>query len=164
MKNFVLIIICLTTLSACNRTVSTKVIYPLSQVTIDEINADSTINVWGRVTDAETGEALPFANLTIHKDSKLITGVQTDFDGIYKVRNLDAGTYDFEVTYSGYNSERITGVIIYSEHRNKLDFPLGIDLNQQCVIEWRYKIPLIKQDETTSGQTFTADFIKRMAW
>lgn len=164
MKNFVLIFICLATLSACNRSIPTKGINPLSQITIDEINADYTINVWGRITDAQTGEALPFANLTIHKDSKLITGVQTDFDGIYKVRNLDAGTYDFEVTYSGYNSERITGVIIYSEHRNKLDFALSTGTFLGCGPLIIHKIPLIKQDETTSGQTFDSDFIKRMAW
>ena len=51
---------------------------------------------------------------------------------------------------------------MYGGQANKLDIQLGqgIDLEEVVVID--YKVPLIKQDETTSGQTLTSEQLKRL--
>jgi len=54
----------------------------------------------GTVKDASTGEALIGASVTI---PALQTGAMAGSDGSYKIENLPSGTYEFSVTYIGYN-------------------------------------------------------------
>lgn len=116
----------------------------------------------GKVTDAETGEALPFANVVLYKDSNLVTGAQTDFDGFYNLSSLDPGTYNVEATYSGYSTSRIEGVVVFGGQANNLDFPLSSGVTLDVAIVTAYKVPLIKQDETSSGGTLTSDQLKKL--
>lgn len=90
---------------------------------VGQIFAQTSLN--GKVTDAETGEALPFANVVLYKDSNLVTGAQTDFDGFYNLASLDPGTYNVEATYSGYGKTRFIKVIVFGGQANNLDFELG---------------------------------------
>ncbi len=39
----------------------------------------------GKVTDAETGEAIPFANVILYQDGEKIGGTISDFDGNYRI-------------------------------------------------------------------------------
>ena len=65
----------------------------------------------GIVTDKKTGEPLPFVNVLILKDSVLVHGGTTDFDGVFTIKPLDtAGTYVIDVYYVGYNRYRREGV------------------------------------------------------
>lgn len=53
----------------------------------------------GTVTDKNTGEPIPSANLLI---AELSRGTATDLDGNYTISNLEAGMYTIRVTYIGY--------------------------------------------------------------
>jgi hypothetical protein len=62
----------------------------------------SVTKIKGRVTDAETGEPVPFANIYFHRD---ISGTITDFDGFYSIIT----SYDedsIEVSYVGYKTQK----------------------------------------------------------
>lgn len=109
----------------------------------------------GKVTDAETGEPILFGSVALFKNGSLETGVETDLDGFYNFANIDAGTYDVEVTYVGYAPQRVSDVVVYPGKANKLDIQLGQGINLEEVVVIEYKVPLLTQDCTTSGSTIS---------
>ncbi len=64
----------------------------------------------GTVTDAKTGEPIPFANVSVFQDGKQVHGGATDWDGIFIIKPLAAGKYDIEITAVGYYRYRREGV------------------------------------------------------
>lgn len=57
----------------------------------------------GTVIDAKTHEGLPFANVVLKKDGKVIKGSLTDFDGLYTIKPIPSGEYTIEVSTIGYH-------------------------------------------------------------
>ena len=70
----------------------------------------------GVITDAETGEQVPFATVVL-KDStdKVIKGVVSDFEGIYVIKSITPGVYNLEVRYVGYDNLKIEGIQIQAD-------------------------------------------------
>ena len=62
----------------------------------------SVTKIRGKVTDAETGEAIPFANVYFHRDQ---SGTITDFDGIYNI-STSYPEDSIEISYVGYKSQK----------------------------------------------------------
>ncbi|GJM31639.1 MAG: hypothetical protein DHS20C18_06400 [Saprospiraceae bacterium] len=117
----------------------------------------------GKVIDEETGEPIIFGNVAIYKGGNLITGTDTDFDGNYSFSNIDPGTYDVEVSYVGYQAQKVTEVKVLAGKSNKLDLKLGsAAIGLEEVLVTAYKVPLIEQDNTTSGKVITSDEIRNL--
>ncbi|HEX4875632.1 MAG TPA: carboxypeptidase-like regulatory domain-containing protein, partial [Chitinophagaceae bacterium] len=57
--------------------------------------------MFGKVTDAKTGEPLPGASVYIADDR---TGTYTDANGKYSIRNIPTGHHVVEVSYTGYST------------------------------------------------------------
>jgi outer membrane receptor protein involved in Fe transport len=126
-------------------------------------SAMAQTSLQGKVTDAETREPIIFGSIALYRGGVLMTGTETDFDGNYNFANIDPGTYDVEASYVGYAKQRTTGVLISAGRANKLDIVLsteGIALDVVVVTE--YKVPLIEQDNTTSGQVITSEQIRNL--
>ncbi len=123
-------------------------------------HAQTSLN--GKVIDGETNEPILFGSVVLYKNGSLITGTETDLDGFYNLANIDPGTYDVEASYVGYNTQRVTNVIVYGGQANNLDIKLGGGVDLQEVVVVQYKIPLIKQDCTTSGGTLTSEQLKKL--
>ena len=115
----------------------------------------------GTVTD-ENGEPLMFATIALKKNGALITGVQTDFDGKYSFNDIDAGTYDVEVSFVGYSTKTTSGVVVFAGKSITLNIEMtsGIELD---VIEVVYQVPLVEQDNTTQGTVVTSKEIDKLA-
>lgn len=117
----------------------------------------------GKVTAGDSGEDLISANIVLKKNGVFVAGVSTDFNGNYSV-NVDAGTYDVEVSYLGYPNNLIQGVVVKPGQANKLDVvmdePEGILIDEIVVKE--YKVPLIEVDNTTQGSTITSEEIRNL--
>jgi len=116
----------------------------------------------GKITDAKSGEPLPFVNVVIERGGQQVTGGASDFDGNYFIRPIDPGTYDVIVTYVGYQPMRQEGVVISSNKISFLDLKLtaGIELKEFEVVQ--YTVPLIDRDGGASGGTVTREDIARM--
>lgn len=58
------------------------------------------------LTDDKTKEPVPFANVTIHQDGKLVTGTHTDIDGKFALKpfTLRPGKYQIRISCVGYNT------------------------------------------------------------
>lgn len=118
----------------------------------------------GKVTDDANGEPLISATVQLKKGDALIKGAITDWDGNYSLSNIDPGTYDVEISYLGYATQRITDVKVIVGKANELDVKLseggGVDLTE--VVVKAYKNPLIEKDKTTQGVVITSDEIKNL--
>jgi len=117
----------------------------------------------GTITDSETGEPLPFASVVIENRGNQISAGSSDFDGKYSLRPIPPGTYDLLISYVGYTTQKITGVIISSDQLKKQDVKLqsGIQIGEVTVIS--YKEPLVEIDKGATGTKVGAEEIKSMA-
>ncbi len=116
----------------------------------------------GKISDASTGEALPFVNVVLERQGTQVTGGASDFDGEYFIKPIDPGVYDVVVTYVGYQPQRQEGVVVSSNKISFLDLKLnaGVELKEFEVIQ--YNVPLIDRDGGASGGTVTREDIAKM--
>lgn len=122
----------------------------------------SQTSLEGKVTDVTTGDPLIFANVVLFRNGNLITGTQTDLDGNYVFSSIDPGTYDVEASYTGFPTQRQTGVVALAGKSIRLDFKLDAGMVLNVVEIVAYKVPLIEQDNTTQGGIKTAEQIRNL--
>jgi len=109
----------------------------------------------GRVTDTETGEALPSANIVIEGTQ---LGAASDLDGEYFILNVPSGTYNVIASQVGFANEKITSVQVNSGQTVRLDFalkPSPIEM-EEVTVTWEK--PPVNLEETSAlsvvrGQT-----------
>ena len=112
----------------------------------------------GMITDAMSGEPVPFANIVIEKNGNQSAGAISDFDGNYTIKPVEPGTYTIKATFVGYGTVEVTGVIVSSNKITFQDVKLqqGVAIGEVIIIA--YKKPLLDQDNL-SGETKTAEEI-----
>lgn len=67
------------------------------------IKAQATIK--GRVQEQENQESVPFAVITLENSKgKVVMGTQTNFDGLYELKNAPLGSYVLKASFIGYKS------------------------------------------------------------
>ncbi len=120
----------------------------------------NTTILTGKITD-ENGEALIGASVKALKGTDFVKGVISDYNGEYRIV-LDPGTYNVEVSYTGYTTAQVTGVKVLSNQLNTLDFTLAAGTVLQEVAVTSYKVPLVEQDKTSGGQTLTTEQIRSL--
>ena len=117
----------------------------------------------GTVTDEKTGEELPFVNVIVKQNGKLVSGGTTDFDGVYIIKYLKEGTCDIEVATVGYQSYKRTGVKVLSTGFTVVDVqlhPTATNLEEVQIVE--DKVPMIEIGSPESGKRISSDDIQRM--
>jgi len=127
------------------------------------VQAVAQTSLAGKVSDEASGEPIIFGTVVLYLNGVLKSGTETDFDGNYSFSNIDPGTYDVEFSYTGYQTQRIAGVQVLAGKAVKLDAKLSqgvtLDIGVEVV---DYKVPLIQQDNTTSGAVLTSDQIRAL--
>ena len=132
----------------------------LSLYSLQSWGQAGTGSIQGKVLDAlKPKEGIPFANVVIEKDGVQKGGTTTDIDGKYKFGALAPGKYDLKVSYVGYNTEVVKGVVITADRSQFLDIKMssGVNLSEINVVD--YEVPLISKDETSTGGTVTREEI-----
>ena len=75
--------------------------------------AQNTGSITGKLTDKEyNNEPLPFANVLIKGTT---TGTTSDIDGLYKLEELEVGTYILFFSFVGYETQEIKAEVIASK-------------------------------------------------
>ena len=116
----------------------------------------------GTVTEASTGETIPLANISIKDGAgSYVTGGSTDFDGKYNINPISPGTYTVEVSFMGFATITLKGVLISPNSATLQDFKMqsSNQILDEVVIE--YEAPLI--DKTKASKVTTAEDIQNMA-
>ena len=99
------------------------VLVPLSSDAFASSSAppDSTGTITGRVTDANKGQPLPGANVTI---DSLSLGTATGKQGQFRLSNVPAGTHIVSVSFVGYSSTQKT-VTVKAGEETQVTFTLS---------------------------------------
>lgn len=120
----------------------------------------STTVLTGTITD-DSNEPLIGATVKVLKGTSFVRGTVTDYNGEYRV-SIDPGTYDVEFSYTGFQAQRITGVRVLGGQITTQNVTMSNSNVLEEVEITAYKVPLIEQDQTSSGQTLTSEQIKNL--
>jgi hypothetical protein len=116
----------------------------------------------GKITD-DTGEPVPFANVIIEKGGSQMGGASSDFDGNYDINPIPPGTYTLKASCVGYNAFQVNNIVIPANKITYYDIKMvGGSISLDAVIVVDYEIPLISKDNTTSGESVTAEEIAKL--
>ena len=91
----------------CNPAIPSKV----PPTVKESVHVADSITIKGTVVDSKTNEPLPFVNVIVKKDGKMVTGCSTDFDGNFSI-TVSEGRYDIETSYIGYARYIQTDVLL----------------------------------------------------
>lgn len=122
--------------------------------------AQSGGKISGIITDKNTSEALPGANVMIEDLNK---GAATDAEGEYIILNITPGEYDVKAQMVGYKTIIVEKVKVVSGLSTKLNFSLeeqAIEFEEVTVVD--FKNPPVQRDLTNKIQARTADEIQRI--
>ncbi len=103
--------------------------------------AQNTGKLSGRVTDVDTGDPLIGANVYL---ADIQRGAATDIDGNYTILGIPVGEYTIQYSYTGYQTESLTGVDISQGRTRTVDIELSSESLGEVVVE--YERPLIQRD------------------
>ncbi|HOG20737.1 MAG TPA: TonB-dependent receptor, partial [Salinivirgaceae bacterium] len=141
-----------------------KLLYVVSSVLlVGTVCAQSSGTIRARVFDADTKEAVPFANVVVEQDGSQITGGTSDFDGICLIKPVPAGRFTLRASSVGYSTAQINAVLVVADQIRFIDIelvPSSHRLDEVIVVD--YKVPLISKDNTQSGGTVTSEDIGKM--
>ncbi len=68
--------------------------------------------VKGKITDASTGDSLPFVNVMLLERDSIVSGAASDFDGYYRINDVVAGIYRIRASYIGYETITLDSLVI----------------------------------------------------
>lgn len=125
-KNYLLLITIILSVTALSQ----------EQSDLDKIRqrqASAGGSIIGKVTDEKTGEDLIGANVLI-VNTKL--GAATDIEGKFQIRKVPEGIYDVRISFLGYKTKLISGVILKNEEQTVVNISIGEDqgIQQQEVV------------------------------
>lgn len=118
--------------------------------------AQTTGKIRGKVTDRETGDVLPGANVLIVGTS---LGAATDVNGDYFIFNVPVGVYSMRCTFIGYRTVTISNIKVSGDLTTTVDFELPSEAVELSEIQIVAERPLVNKSATnavriTSGESF----------
>ncbi len=136
------------------------------------IYSAETGKIAGKVTDAQTGEALPGANVVISAiwvgDEEVVMsqpmGAASNSAGEYFILNIRPGLYSVNCFFMGYTKEKRIKVNIYIDRTTRLDFKMKSEVIEgQEVIVTAYRPNTVEKELTATKQTYTISEVEEVA-
>ena len=128
-------------------------------LSVEVLLAGTTGKIAGRITDAVTGQPIPFANVFIEGTTM---GAAADAGGNYFLINVPVGTYTVRGSAVGYAARGVSGVKVIIDMTSTVDFILesrDVRVGEVVVAATR---PAIQQDLTSTKHTVDQDVISMM--
>lgn len=120
----------------------------------------SSGKIAGLVTDKETGEGLPFANVFIDGTTM---GSAADLDGNFTILNVPPGVYTVTASIVGYQKQSVTDVRVQTDFTTRLEFELSSgSIEMEAVIIQGERNPLITSDKTNPTVSINAETIDEL--
>lgn len=85
------------------------------------------VSVFGKVQDAQTQEALPFASVVVvsARDSSVLDGVLSSEDGAFRMEKVEVGRLVLEVRFPGYQTQRVGPRVCSPRNPGSLHWEVG---------------------------------------
>lgn len=125
----------------------------------EELQAGTTGKISGRVTDKDTGEGLPFANVLLVGTT---SGASTDQDGYYVIINVPPSTYDLSIRYIGYASMTLNSVKVSVDRTAKQNVQLSPEAFEGEEISVVAERPAIQMDRTHTAAVVSTETVELM--
>jgi outer membrane receptor protein involved in Fe transport len=121
-----------------------------------------TGGIRGKIFDKTSKEPIPFATVVAEMNGTQVSGGQSDFDGEYTIKPLNAGKYTLKIKYTGYKEMVINDVLVSGDRSTFQDLALSKQVFEfeKAVEVVSYKAPLFERDNVTQGATLTRDEIE----
>jgi len=122
--------------------------------------AGTTGRLTGRITDAASGEPLPFVNVVIMGTT---LGAATDIDGYYSIINVPPGNYVVKASAIGYSSISYEDVKVSIDLTTTINFQLSeasIELTDEVVVVATK--PLVRMDQTSTASIIGEEEISKL--
>ena len=116
--------------------------------------AGTTGKIAGKVTDKETGEPLPGANVVIVGTS---LGAATDMDGNYTILQLPPGIYELSASVIGYSKYNVGSVPVRIDQTTTIDISLQIQTIEGEEITVVAELPTVRPDVSNSVASMSTD-------
>lgn len=127
------------------------------------INAQQNLaSIKGKIIEEQTGEVIPFANISLLQKDSVIGNTSSDINGNYSFKKIKAGKYNIKATSVGYQPFALKNITVSS---NKITYAAiklktaAVSLEEFQIVN--YETPLISKDEVSSGATISTQQIKK---
>lgn len=140
-----------------SRSLNLKFTVLLILLTSVSLWSGTTGKIAGRVTDAKTGEGIPFANVLIEGTN---LGAATNLEGYYTIINIPPGVYTVRASVVGFETKVVTNVRVSIDLTTRVDFELRektVELGQEVIVTATR--PLIQKDLTASTSIVGSELI-----
>ena len=124
------------------------------------VSAQKSGKITGAVTDGDTGEPLPGANIILTGTS---LGAASDIDGNYIIMRVPPGTYELRGDFIGYRPVITQNVQVLTDLTTTIDFKMrseAVELGQEIVVT--AERPIVRKDLTSSEARVQAEEIRRL--
>ncbi len=81
----------------------------LALMVVSPALAQEVGTIQGKITDAATGELMRGATVAVEGTKK---GAYSDVKGTFAVKNVPVGTYSLKITFIGYETRTIAGIVV----------------------------------------------------
>lgn len=114
----------------------------------------------GKVVDGlKPTEGIPFAQVQLWRDDRLVSSMSSDIDGKYRFDQLQPGLYELRLSYVGFHPAKFRKVQVNADKSTFYDLKLTAGTHLAQVVIEDYGKPLISKDEVMSGGTVTREEI-----
>lgn len=95
---------------------------------IGSISSQSS-TLFGKVTEAETGEAILFGSVVLYQDDIFKSSTETDLDGNYNFINVKVGVYTLQASYLGRQTTEVVNITVPPGKRLRANVVLKKQIN-----------------------------------
>lgn len=125
---------------------------------------ENTGTISGKVIDKKTSEPLPYVNIVVKENNKVVTGGITSDKGIFQIKNLALKDYIVEIQFIGYKTISKTAKLTENSNINLNTIAIeedaiqlkGVDIvSERSTIEQKIdrKVINVGKDLTSAGAT-----------
>ncbi len=127
---------------------------------VNQSFSGTTGKINGVVTDRETGDPLPGANVIIEGT---MLGAATDLKGFYIINNIPPGKYNLKASMIGFGQQTVTDVKVSIDLTTEINFQLGtevLELGREVVVQ--AERPIVQKDLTSSQASVSSEEIEAL--
>ncbi len=117
----------------------------------------ATGRITGKVTDAQNGAPLPFANVSIIGTA---FGNITNQLGEYVIDYLPVGTYVVQVSYMGYKANRVSDIVVEKDRSTSVNISLDSEALVADEVLVEADRPLVDVEKTTTTRRMDEEEVK----
>ena len=129
----------------------------ITLLSISTLLGQTTGKIAGKVTDAETGEALIGVNVILDGTG---SGAVTDIDGYYTIINVRPGAYTIKVSMIGYEVNVIEDVRVSTNRTTYVDADLSTTLLEGAEVVVTASKISTKKDQTSTIKNISSEDIE----